>query len=193
MRGMFLWLAAALAGAPAFAQVEAPAEPKAVVQEIFAKAGIPEVATDPAKQKEVSAFVDFEALAKAALGRELKKASAADVQWFRSTLEEIISRTVYPKAPDFLKGVKITYSSAETKGDSATVKSTVQNKADLTDVDYKLAKGKDGWRVVDISIAGQSWVESIREQVTQVIRKRQWKGLKEAMNRRLGELRAGKG
>ncbi|MGZ3654529.1 MAG: hypothetical protein ACXVCS_03195, partial [Bdellovibrionota bacterium] len=50
----------------------APAEPKAVVQEIFARASAPEVATDVKKQAEVNAFVDFDALAKAALGKQFK-------------------------------------------------------------------------------------------------------------------------
>ena len=193
MRSLFsLGLVFLLSGIQAFAE-EAFAEPKAVVQDIFAKAGEPEAATSAAKQGEVNKHVDFDALAKAALGKELKKASAADVAWFRDTLKEIITRTVYPKAPDFLQGVKIVYNSVDTKGEKSRVKSTVQNKADHTDVDYELARGKEGWKVVDVAIAGQSWVESIREQVSDVIRKKKWKGLKDAMNKRLNEIKAGKG
>lgn len=176
---------------PAFAL---PAEPKDVVQDIFARAGVPEAATDSAKQNEISAHVDFDALATAALGKEFKKASSGDYQWFRDTLKEIITLTVYPKAPDFLQGVKIIYNDVSANGGRGKVKSTVQNKADLTDVDYELAKSKDGtWKVVDVSIAGQSWVESIREQVSQVIKKKKWKGLREAMSRRLNDIKAGKG
>lgn len=164
------------------------AGPKEVVQEIFAKASAPEVSSDSAKQAEVSGHVDFTALARAALGKE--KVPPAEFTWFRDTLQEIIGRTVFPKAPEFLKGVKITYNSVDTKGSAATVKSTVQNKADLTDVDYKLAleQGK-GWKVVDIAIGGQSWVESIRDQVKEVVKKKKWKGLKDSMNRRLNELK----
>ncbi len=169
------------------------AEPKSVVQEIFTRASAAEVATDAKKQAEVNAFVDFDALAKAALGKEFKKVSGAEFQWFRDTLQGIITRTVYPKAPEFLSGVKITYNSVDAKGEKAKVKSTVQNKADLTDVDYELAAQKGGdWRVVDVAIAGQSWVESIRDQVSSVIKKKGWKGLKDAMNRKLNELKSGK-
>ncbi len=178
--------------APAIA-FTAPVEPKSVVQDIFSHASAPEVAVDAGKQAEVSSFVDFDALAKAALGKEFKKISASEFQWFRDTLQEIITRTVYPKAPDFLKDVKITYNTVETKGSLAKVKSTVQNKADLTDVDYQLGLSKDAWKVVDVAIAGQSWVESIRDQVSQVIKKKKWKGLKESMARRLTDLKLGKG
>lgn len=165
--------------------------PQEVVQGIFTKASAPEVAKDPAKQADVNASVDFAALAKAALGKN--KASPQEVEWFRATLQEIISRTVFPKAPDFLQGVKINYAEVKEEGDHAMVKSTVQNKADLTDVDYKLAKEKDGnWKVVDVSISGVSWVDSIRDQVDQVLKKKKWKGLRDAMSKRLAELRAGK-
>ena len=171
----------------------APTKPQEVVEGIFAKASAPEVATSAEKQAEVNAAVDFSALAKAALGKNLKAAAPADVEWFQKTLQEIISRTVFPKAPDFLKGVKINYVEVKETGDRAVVKSSVQNKADLTDVDYVLAKEKDGtWRVVDVSISGISWVESIRDQVDQVLKKKKWKGLKDAMSRRLTELKTGK-
>ncbi len=168
-----------------------PQSPKVVVEDIFAKASVSEVAKDMGKQNEVNAYVDFHALAKAALGRNFKAASAGDFAWFRNTLQEIISRTVYPKAPEFLQGVKISYSGVEEKGEKAVVKSTVQNKADVTEVFYELHRAKDNWRVVDVSISGVSWVESIREQVNDVLKKKKWPGLKEAMNKRLRELRAG--
>src|SRR4051812_41354117 len=86
-----------------------PNKPQEVVQEIFTKAGNPAIASDPAKQAEVTASVDFAALAKAALGKNYKTAAPKDFEWFRATLQEIIARTVFPKAPDFLKGVKINY------------------------------------------------------------------------------------
>jgi len=166
--------------------------PKEVVQDIFTRASTPEIAKDAAQQTAVNDLVDFDALASSALGKQGKAVPAKERQWFRDTLKEIITRTVYPKAPDFLKDVKITYDAVQEKGAKATVNSQVQNKADLTDVQYQMEKAKDGsWRVVDISISGLSWVESIQDQVRDVLKKKQWKGLKEAMNKKLNELKAG--
>ncbi|MGZ3695218.1 MAG: ABC transporter substrate-binding protein [Bdellovibrionota bacterium] len=168
-------------------------KPQEVVQSIFTLASAPEVATNTAKQAEVNAAVDFNTLAKSAMGNNFKALTPKDFEWFRSTLQEIIGRTVYPKAPDFLKDVKINYADVKETGNSATVKSSVQNKADLTDVDYKLQKSSDGaWHVVDVSISGVSWVESIRDQVTQVMKKKKFQGLKDAMSKRLANLKAGK-
>lgn len=167
-------------------------DPKGVVEEIFAKASTPAIASDQSQQGQVNSLVDFEALASSSLGAEKKKVSAKDFEWFRSTLQEIITRTVYPKAPEFLSGVKIQYDSVEQKGAFTNVKSTVQNKADLTEVQYKLAKSGEGWKVVDVSISGVSWTESIRDQVKDVVKKKKWKGLRDAMEKRLAELKAGK-
>jgi ABC-type transporter MlaC component len=180
--------------APVPASAPAAIGPVDVVKKIFDLAGRPEVATDAAKQAEVNALVDYDALARAALGAQFKVQPAAEFAWFRDTLKDIIGRTVYPKAPDFLSGVKISYKTSQSpSGKSAQVQSNVQNKADLTDVDYKLTAEKDAsWKVSDVAISGQSWVDSIREQVASVIKKKKWKGLKENMNRRLNELKAGK-
>lgn len=167
------------------------ANPQKVVEDIFSKAGQSEISSSQEKQKEVSAMVDFSALAKSALGKDAKGVAPKELEWFQQTLQEIITRTVYPKAPDFLKGVQIAYDKVEEKKNFAFVKSTVQNKADLTEVEYKLAKTKDNWRVVDVSISGLSWVESIHDQVKDVLKKKKWKGLKEAMNKRLNELKSG--
>lgn len=166
--------------------------PQAVVQEIFAKTSVDLISTNLQKQEEVNAFVDFSTLAESALGKEKKKILPKEVQWFKDALKEIITRSVYPKAPSFLKDVKINYQSVEEVGSTAIVKSVVQNKADLTEVNYKLAKiDSGGWKVVDVSISGLSWVESISSQVKEVVQKKKWKGLKDAMNKRLATLRAG--
>lgn len=173
--------------------VASVSSPQVVVEEIFAKASAPEVVSDSTKQSEINSYVDFDALAKAALGTSAKSISNKEFQWFRDTLQEIITRTVYPKAPDFLKDVKISYENVKEQGAKATVLSSVQNKADFTDVQYKMVKNTKGdWRVVDVSISGLSWVDSIRDQVKDVIKKKKWQGLKDAMNKRLVELKEGK-
>lgn len=169
------------------------AEPKEVVQEIFAKASAKEIIADVKKQDEINALVDFDALAVAALGKEAKTVGAKEVEWFKQTLKSIITLTVYPKAPEFLDGVQISYEPTKEVGAKAKIMSAVQKKADATEVEYVLEKSKAGqWRVVDVSISGLSWVESIRDQVKDVVKKKKWKGVKDAMNRRLQVLKAGK-
>jgi hypothetical protein len=131
MKFLFLFLVVSLAQA-------ADKDPKTVVEEIFQRAGQAEVATDSALQSDVNQRVDFEAMAKAVTSKS--QIPAGEFIWFQNTLREIISLTVYPEAPNFLKGVSISYKAVEISGDSATVHSMVKKKADVTAVDYKLKK-----------------------------------------------------
>ncbi len=168
-------------------------EAKAVVVDIFSQAGKSAVSKDPKLQNKINQQIDFDAMANATLGAAAKGRSARDRAWFRSTLQEIITRTVYPSAPDFLKSVKIKYKKVKLDGKNATVTSTVRSKGERTQVAYTLRQSTDGaWRVVDVAIDGESWVENIREQVRRTLRKRKWSGLQKRMNRRLASLRSGK-
>lgn len=165
------------------------AGPQEVVQEIFAKSAHDEVVTSTEKQEEIQKYVDYDTLAKNALGRHYKSASKKDFEWFKSTLKQIIALTVFPKAPEFLKDVSISYSNVKEKKNKAFVSSQVQNKADFTDVSYELKKeAEDRWVVTDISISGLSWTDSIRDQVSDVLKKKKWKGLKTLMGNRLKKL-----
>jgi ABC-type transporter MlaC component len=166
----------------------AVSSPKQVVETIFTKASQQEIANNTKLQSEVNQLVSFPLMAKAVLGKH--KIPAGEQAWFESTLTEIITRTVYPAAPDFLKNVRIEYKEVDTKGKQAVVKSTVRNKADLTDVNYDLIEMPDrSWQVVDIAIDGESWVKSIRAQVDTTIKQKKWKGLKDLLTQRLNKLK----
>lgn len=167
-------------------------DPKGVVEKIFSHASSAEFATDANKQGEIDAMVDFPKLASLALGKEAKKLSSSEVKWFQSTLKEIITLTVYPKSSEFLTGVNISYEEPKVEGAKAWIKSSVQKKSDITEVEYELAKIDGIWRVVDVSISGLSWVDSIQEQIRNVVKKKKWKGVKDAMNKRLEDLKAKK-
>lgn len=187
MKFVLLFVLSTFLSASGMAMAE---EPKAVVEEIFAKAAKDEVKKDKSLQSSINANVDFTTMARSVLGAEVIKVSSADFDWFRSTLQEIITRTVYPNAPEFLAGVSIKYKDVELKGAKAVVKSEVHNKADTTDVNYTLARGKDGtWKVIDISLDGESWVASIKEQVAETMRSKEWAGLKKQLSERLAKLK----
>ena len=171
----------------------AAASPQEVVESIFKRASDIQVKNDSKLQNEINTSVDFERMGRMALGKEINKIPKAEIVWFTDTLKEIITRTVYPSAPDFLKGVKIKYGNVAQKKNTASVKSTVENKSDFTDVDYLLELQKDGaWRVVDVSLDGESWVDSIRDQVIASLKKEKWAGLKKKLSTRLAELKSEK-
>ncbi len=169
------------------------APPKEVVEGVFKKAAQPAVVSDANLQQEINESVDFNRMGRLVLGNEMKQIPSSEVVWFVNTLKEIITRTVYPEAPDFLSGVKIKYGEARVSGNRAVVKSSVTHKSDVTDVDYTLEQENNGsWKVVDVALDGESWVSSIRDQVVETLKREKWAGLKRKLSNRLAELKKSK-
>src|SRR3989344_2828432 len=94
---------------PAFSAVG----PKEVVEKIFSKAASPKIVSDKSLQKDLESNVNFSAMAAGVLGMHYGKVSHEEFEWFQNTLREIITRTVYPEAPQFFKNVKIHFKVAE--------------------------------------------------------------------------------
>ena len=170
----------------------AASDPKAVVETIFSGAAKQSVAKNTQLQEEINRNIDFSQMARQALGQAAASRSPAELAWFDTTLKEIITRTVYPEAPRFLNAVKISYRDVKLDGGKAKVASVVRQKGESTDVDYSLRETPEGWRVVDVAIDGESWGETISEQVRKTLEKRSWAGLKEKLSKRLASLKAGK-
>ena len=164
------------------------AGPKAVIEDIFAKARQVSVSHDVKLQQSINTHVDFEKMAKAAMGAQYDKLSPADQKWFISTLRQIVTKTVYPEAPDFLKNVSISYRKTQDQGRKAKVRSVVKKRGEETDVAYQLEKSASGWKVVDISIDDESWVETIHDEVSDILQTEKWAGLKKHMQKRLAKL-----
>jgi ABC-type transporter MlaC component len=162
--------------------------PKAVIEEIFQMVKDEKLASDSAAQKQVDRHIDFNDMADSVLGSHSKAIAKADSEWFRSTLKSIITKTVYPEAPDFMKGVKIEYVDESVGATKASIVSEVAQKGDVTEVRYDLKKKGGQWVVVDVAIDDESWVQSIREEVNDVIATKKWAGLKQRMSDRLKEL-----
>jgi ABC-type transporter MlaC component len=162
--------------------------PKDIVKYIFKTASLKSIGADEKLQNSINVNVDFNAMAVKALGSEFKKISKTEFTWFSKTIREIITKTVYPEAYGFLNKVRISYEEEEIESKTAEILSVVKNKAEETDVVYFFNKTKNVWKITDISIDDESWVESINEQVVRTIKKQKWSGLKSKLTKRLNKL-----
>ena len=167
-------------------------KPQALVETIFSQAKNIKIATDTKTQKEINKLINFTKLAENSLGKKIKSISKNEFSWYAKTLKEIIIKTVYPEAPNFLKQVKITYEQSSKQGKDIVVNSVVTKKGEETEVSYHLHFLAGGWKVFDISIDGDSWTENIKDQVISAIKKHKWIGLKKKLNKRLKELKTTK-
>ncbi len=173
---------------PLFVKAQTEAAPEVLIQNIFSLAQKENPLNNPKTKSELDSHFDFKQMSMNILGSEANKRSAADLKWFEDSIKEIITKTVYPKAPEFLQGVKITYKSTLVDGNKATVPSTVAKKGEKTDVSYQLVKSGNDWKVIDVSIDDESWVKTINDKMTKTLKEKGWAGVKDMINKRVKAL-----
>jgi ABC-type transporter MlaC component len=175
---------------PVFVKAQSTLEvaPQTLIQNIFSLAQKENPLNNPKIKTELDAGFDFRQMSLNILGDEANKRSATDLKWFEDSIKEIITKTVYPKAPEFLRGVKITYRDTLIDNNKATVPSTVAKKGEKTDVSYTLIKSGTSWKVIDVSIDEESWVKTINDKIKKSLKEKGWNGVKELLNNRVKAL-----
>lgn len=176
---------------PVFVKAESTL-PEVLIKDIFALAQKENPLKNPTTKEALDSHFDFKQMSLNILGTEAKSRSAADLKWFEDSIKEIITKTVYPKAPEFLQGVKITYKTTLIDENKATVPSVVAKKGEKTDVSYTLTKSGATWKVVDVSIDDESWVKTINDKMKKTLKEKGWAGVKDMLNKRVMALNSKK-
>lgn len=178
---------AALMHPLAHANVE---EARAVVETIVDKAKtMDNKATRAQNAKTIESLVDFRKLTLDALGSHSKAASPAQKTQIQELLRKIITKTVYPEAPRFFQDVKIEFKAGDkSTGEKTHVTSVVTKAGRRSTVDYWLESENGQYRVVDLAVEGERWVENVHEQFDEIIRKNGVSGLIAKMKKRLSQL-----
>ena len=170
-------------------QASLSVEPEEIVKKIFQLAKDKELKSSKKQQLKIEEMFNFKVMSNDILGKNSLKQSPKEVDWFHQTIKGIITKTIYPKAPNFLNEVKIEYKNIEKNNYRATVYSIVKSKGEETEVNYNLKLINNNWKVVNVIIDDESWVENISEKVETVIKKKKWKGLKKLLTKKLKELK----
>jgi phospholipid transport system substrate-binding protein len=121
-------------------------------------------------------FLDTDALARLAAGKNLEGRSPAETQEFLTLFHEFFVRTYVQRlllfdAPDF------TFGEEKVKGDQAQVATQVVTPGDSFAVDYTFHRNPDGWRVTDIVVEGVSLARNFRSQFDAAVAKDSFQGL----------------
>ncbi|HEX8699124.1 MAG TPA: ABC transporter substrate-binding protein [Myxococcaceae bacterium] len=146
--------------------------------------------------KDLAALKHFggEQQAKFLLGDAWDKASEAQRKEFVQLFHNLFAKIAFPKVRDnFTNLAAINYEEPEVNGDEAKVGSTIvinhpMKKQELK-LKYSLAKAKDGWKVVDVAVLGDSMLTGIRDdQVRPLLKEGGWDALIKAMREKDQEL-----
>ncbi len=146
--------------------------------------------------KDLAALKHFggEHQARFLLGDSWDKASEAQRKEFIQLFHNLFAKIAFPKVRDNFKNLaSITYTDPEVEGEKAKVASTVvidhpMKKQELK-LQYTLAKDKAGWKVVDVTVLGDSMLTGIRDdQVQPLLKEGGWEALLKAMREKNQEL-----
>jgi len=138
----------------------------------------------------VEKFVDFEELAKRALGKEWDKLTPAQRKDFADTMRGLLRASYAQKAIGQAKA-DVEYGKETLHGDEATVNTTLTVKKDQIPVDYKLYKvaGKGGgWRIFDVITDEVSLVETYAGQFRKLINDKGFDGLLSTLKTKRAQL-----
>jgi phospholipid transport system substrate-binding protein len=138
----------------------------------------------------VEKFVDFEELAKRALGKEWDKLTPAQRKDFADTMKGLLRASYAQKAIGQAKA-DVKYGKETLQGDEATVNTLLTVKKDQIPVDYKLYKvaGKGGgWRIYDVVTDEVSLVETYAGQFRKLINDKGFDGLLSTLKTKRAQL-----
>lgn len=146
--------------------------------------------------KDLAALKNFggEQQAKFLVGEAWDKATEPQRKEFVQLFHNLFAKIAFPKVRDNFKNLaSITYEDPEVAGEEAKVGSTIvidhpMKKQELK-LKYSLAKAKDGWKVVDVVVLGDSMLTGIRDdQVRPLLKEGGWEALIKAMREKDQEM-----
>jgi phospholipid transport system substrate-binding protein len=128
------------------------------------------------------------------LGEDWDKATDAQRKEFTQLFNKLFSKIAFPKVRENFKNLaSITYEDPVLEGDKAQVKSTViiehPMKKQEMKLQYSLVKAQGAWKVLDVSVLGDSMLTGIRDdQVRPIMKQGGWDLLLDLMRKKDAEL-----
>jgi phospholipid transport system substrate-binding protein len=136
----------------------------------------------------VEKFVDFEELAKRALGKEWDKRTPAEQKDFAETMKGLL-RASYAQKAIGQGNAQVKYGKETINGTEALVATVLTVKKDQVPVDYKLYKGAKGnWRIYDVVTDQVSLVETYQGQFRKLLSDKGFAGLLSTLKTKRAQL-----
>lgn len=153
---------------------------------------------DPVKRRaevvgRIRSEFDFYAMSRFILGPNWASASPEEQKRFVELYAKILEDT-YIERIEAYTDEKVKFIGEKAKGDKVAVETVVVSGNKEIPIEYRLfqEKGKEKWRVYDVSIEGVSLVRNFQDSYKAVLRKEGMKGLLAQMDTKVRELEGGK-
>jgi phospholipid transport system substrate-binding protein len=145
-------------------------------------------------RKAVSELIDFDALARATLGKKWDQIKPADRSRYTASLRgameaNYLAKMRQGKSSDVDK-IRSEITGEDAQGGQTVVHTKVRSGEDTATIDYVMEKGPKGWRAVDVITEGVSLAETYREQVAKILTKKSLNDVIAALDRKRKALEA---
>ncbi len=139
---------------------------------------------------ELTTLVDYDEMAKAAVGVNWDKRSDAEKKEFTELLRQLVDRN-YRKRLEQTLDYNVTYKGEKAQGSDTLVQTEAANAKDLRApavmIDYVLRKKGSGFIVVDIVPEGASYVKVYNKEITKILDKNGWDAVIKKMKDKLAK------
>ena len=123
-----------------------------------------------------------------ALGKYWSKHSEEQQKQFQTLLGNLFVHVAFPSSAKFFTNLNIVYGKTKSKKDMMVVPLTVvHEKEGEVDIDFSLKQAEAGWQVVDVILDGVSMRNNLRSQFYKILKKNDFKGLIQRMEKKLKE------
>lgn len=113
---------------------------------------------------------NYAEMAKRSLGAEWAKRSPEEQKEFAANFQSLMVKTYIGRIEAYA-GEKVLYLKELNDGEYAETYTHVDNGKSVIDINYRLRKVSEGWRVYDVVVEGTSLVQNYREQFKRILQK----------------------
>jgi len=133
----------------------------------------------------LSERIDFERMARRSLAGEWATRTPQEKKQFVRLFKKLLERS-YVRWIEGFKNGRVHYLSERVKGNYAKVQTRISVADQFVDVEYKLVRQKNGWRVYDFTVQGVSVVRNYRAQFARVLDRESYQALVKKLKAQVG-------
>ena len=133
----------------------------------------------------LGAQIDFKRMARRSLAGEWAIRSPQEKKQFVRLFKKLLEQSYVRWIEGFKEG-RVHYLSERVKGRYAKVRTRIFEADQSVDVEYKLVRQKNGWRVYDFTVQGVSVVRNYRAQFAKVLDRESYQGLVRKLQAQVG-------
>ena len=189
-----LIVAAAQPGSPSAAVQSTQEKVRASLNAWFKSQGPARARAREQARKAVGELIDFEALAKATLGKKWDEIKPADRSRYTAALKGAMEANYLAKMRQGKKTdvdrIRTEIAGEEQQGTHTVVHTKIDSGGETAAIDYVMERRPKGWRAVDVITEGVSLAETYREQVARILAKKSLNDVIAALDRKRKTLEA---